>query len=151
MGIAEIYWADKVIAIHKADESVDQVVHIAEAASLRAVAEKSDGLIAKSLQDEIADDSSIVSAHPWSIGIENASDADVYAGFAVEIKKEGLSDTFAFVVAASRANGVDVSPVVFSLGVLEGIAVDFRSGGLEDASVDVSGEAEHVNGSHDRG
>jgi len=68
---------------------------------------------------------------------------------AKEFVAESFSDTFAFIVAASNANVVDVSPVFFDLRVNLGVTIDLRRRGDKEAGLDAVGEVEHVQGTDD--
>ena len=46
--------------------------------------------------------------------------------FALVVKGQALCSALALVVAAALANGVDIAPVVLSLGVLQRVAIDLQ-------------------------
>lgn len=55
-----------------------------------------------------------------------------------------LSDAFAFIVARSRSDRIDVAPVALGLWMDLRISVDLGSGSEQDPGLHTSGEAEHV-------
>jgi hypothetical protein len=121
-----------VIAHHEAVDAFDEVGDVAEAAGLGAVAEDGDRFL-EGLADEGRDDAAVVEAHAFAVGVEDADDAGVDLVLAVVGHGEGFGEAFGFVVAAARADGVDVAPVVLGLRVHLGVAVDFGSGGEQEA------------------
>src|SRR5450631_4454517 len=63
---------------------------------------------------------------------------------AVIIEKQGFGAALALVVAGSAADRVDIAPIVLGLRMDGGIAINFRSGGLQNADSEPLGKAEHV-------
>ena len=139
------------VAVHQADHAFDVVVAVAEGAGLRTVAVDSDVLAPKSLHDEVGNDTTVVGVHAWAVGVEDAHDADVDAVLAFVVHEKSFGAAFAFVVARTDADGIDVAPIVFFLRMNQRIAVDFRSGGLENAGLGASGKTEHSDCAHHRG
>ncbi len=78
-------------------------------------------------------------------------EADVHAVLAVVIHHQGLGHALAFVVATAEADGIDVAPVFFFLGMDLGIAVDLGGRGQKDAGLDPFGQPQHVEGPQDIG
>ncbi len=58
--------------------------------------------------------------HVGTVGVEDAGDLDVQVVLAAVVEEQGFGTAFAFIVAGAQADGVDVTPVVFGLGM------DFR-------------------------
>lgn len=84
--------------------------------------------------NEIGDNTAILRVHIGAIGVEDADYTDGGLMNSEEIKAEGFSGAFTFVVAGSGAAGVDVAVVGFGLGVDKRIAIDFRGRGMKEAS-----------------
>src|SRR5262249_35606963 len=118
---------------HQSDEAVYEIIDIAERARLRAVPVDGDVSPEQRLDNEVRHHPPIVRVHARAIGIEDSSDLDLQSVLAPIIKEQGLGATLAFVVARARANRVDVPPIIFSLRVDAGIAVDLRRRGLENS------------------
>jgi len=150
-GVADVDRAGERRVVHEADEALDQVVHVAERAGLGAIAVDGEILAAQGLDDEVGNDAAVIGMHARAVGVENPDDADVHAVLAVVVHEEGLGATFPLVITRADADGVDVSPVALRLRVDGGIAIDFGGAGLEHAGLGALGEAEAVDGSHDRG
>src|SRR5262245_55749633 len=68
----------------------------------------------------------VVRVHARAVGIEDSGDLDLQPVLAPIIEEQGLGATLAFVIARARAYRVDVPPIIFSLRVDAGIAVDLR-------------------------
>ena len=148
-GVAEIYGADGFGLGHEPNKSLNEVVDVAEGAGLGAIAVERDILTAESLHDEVGDDAAVVFVHARAVGVEDADDTDIDFVFAVVIEEQGFGASFSFVVTGTSADGVDVAPVGFWLGMDGGIPVYFAGGGLENAGFDSFGEPEAVHGSDD--
>ena len=116
------------LGFRKPHEAVDFVAHVAEAASLMAVAVDGEGFTAQGLLHEIGDNSSIVQLHTRPVGIEDADNASVY--FVITVVGHGyrFGEALGFVVDGTGADAVDVAPIGFLLGVLQGIAVTLGGG-----------------------
>jgi hypothetical protein len=98
------------------------------------------------LHDEVADHAAVVGVHARAVGVEDARHLDLQRVLAVVIEKQGFGAALAFVVAAADADGVDVAPVGFDLGMHLRVAIDLAGGGLEDLGAQALGQAEHVDG-----
>src|SRR5580704_75113 len=112
----------------KAHEAVDFVADIAEAAGLAAVAVDGEVLAAESLLHEIRYYAAIIQLQARTVGVEDADDARIYFVIAVIGHGHGFGEALGFVVDRTRADGIDVAPVSFFLGMLEGISVALGSG-----------------------
>src|SRR5690606_21305894 len=120
-------------AIHQADHPLDQVIHVAEAAGLGAVAIDGDGFALERLDDEVADHSAIVGVHARSISVEDTHDLDLQLMLAPVVEEQRLGAALALVVAAANTNRIHSAPITFGLGMDFRIAVDLAGAGLEDA------------------
>src|ERR1022692_3961133 len=69
--------SDRSRRVHHQHHRAHQIVHVAEAAALLAIAEDGDVLATQGLHDEIRDHTAVVGMLAWTIGIENAHDLDV--------------------------------------------------------------------------
>ena len=146
-GIAEIDRAcDVVFGIHQADEAVDQVGDIAEAAGLLSVAIERDVFAAQGLHDEIGDNPAIIRMHAWPISVEDPGDLDLRIVLAVIVEEQRFGAALALVIAGTDADRVHIAPVFLALRVHVRIAIDFRGRGLEDLRAGPLGEAQHVDG-----
>ena len=115
------------IAVHERDESLDEVADVLERAGLGAVAVYGHRGTLDGLLDEVGDDAAVVEGHAGSVGVEDARDANLEAVLAVVIEREGLRAALALVVARALADGIDVTPVLLRLRMLQGIAVNLGS------------------------
>ncbi len=93
--------------LHEREEASEEVVDVAEATCLTAVAIHREGLVAQRLHDEVAHDASIVWIHPRAVRIEDAHDAGIDVATAVKVHHEALGGALAFVVASAGADGID--------------------------------------------
>ena len=117
-GVPQVDGTDKVIgAIHHADHAFYQVIDVAKGTRLGPITKESYVLISEGLDNKVADDASVVRLHPRAIGVEDTDNPDVNVVLPVIIEKEGLGTALAFVITGPYADGVDVAPVVFLLGV----------------------------------
>ena len=89
----------------------------------------------------------VVEPHPRAVGVEDPDDPRLHAVIAVIGHGDRLGEPLGLVVAAARADRVDVAPVVFALGVDLGIAVDLRRAGQQEPGVLRLGQPERVVGS----
>ena len=145
MGVADI---DRFVFLTagEAPDALDEIGDVGEAACLGAIALDSERFTAEGLTAEGRDDAAVIEAHAGTVGIEDADDFGIDAMEAVIGHGHGLGEAFGFVVDAARADGVDVAPVCFGLGMDEGVAVDFASGGEQEDGAFGFGEAESVVG-----
>src|SRR5215813_11938594 len=120
------------LRVHQPTYAFDQVVNVLEAARLAPFAENRQRLAAQSLIDKCRDDAAVVDAVSLAIGVEYTNDAHINFMHAVVSHRHGFGEAFRLVVYASRANWVDVAPVIFLLRMHERVAVNFRSRGEEE-------------------
>ena len=150
-GIAQVDRTDEPVHVHRPDEGLDEVGDVAERARLAPVAVNRQGLALERLDDEVADDPPVVHGHPRPVGVEDAGDPRLDPVLAVVVHHQGLGHALPLVVTAPDADGVDVAPVGLGLGMDLGVPVNLGGRGQEDTGPDPLGEAEHVDGPHDRG
>mmetsp|Transcript_11281 Transcript_11281/g.28536 ORF Transcript_11281/g.28536 Transcript_11281/m.28536 type:complete len:245 (+) Transcript_11281:447-1181(+) len=86
--------------------------------------------------------------HSWSKGVEDSGNTDFNIALLFVRVHHGFCHTFALVVARTRANGVDITPVTLRLGVNLGISVNLAGGSKQDSGFHAFRESEHVEGSH---
>jgi hypothetical protein len=137
--------------VHKEDKTVDEIVDVLERPGLLTVTVDSHILALESLDDEVGDDSAVVGVHSGPEGVEDTGDSDIHRILPHVTVGKSLSDSFTLVVTSSGSDTVDVTPVVFSLGVFLGVTVDLGGGGDEETSLGSLGETEHVEGTHEPG
>ena len=136
---------------HHPQKPRDQVVGIAEAAGLAAVAVDGDRLALQRLDDEVRHHPAIVGMHARPVRVEDPHHLDPQVVLAKVVEAERLGAALALVVAGARPDRIDVAPVVLGLGMLAGVAVDLRGRGLEQPGPHPLGQAEHVDGAVDAG
>lgn len=110
--ITDVDWADEVgFVVHQSEDPFDQIVSIAEGSGLFAFAEDSNRLTGDCLADEVRYYAAVVGMHAWSVGVEYADDTNVDFVHAVIVHEQCFGDSFAFVIARSDADGVDIAPI----------------------------------------
>ena len=109
------------------------------------------GSPAQRLHDEIGHHAPVGGVHARAVGVEDPRDLDLELVLAVIIEEQGLGAALALVIAAARADRVDVAPIVFGLRVDRRIAIDFAGRCLEDPRVEPLGQPQHVDRAVDRG
>ena len=145
LGIAEV---DRVLHVgeRQADEAVDQVGDVAEAAGLLPVSEDGEVLAGQGLGDEGRHHPAVVQPHPRSVGVEDADDAHRQPVRAPVGGDQRLAVALALVVDRARADRIDVAPVRLRLRMHQRIAVHLRGGGLEEDRPLAPGQLEPVLG-----
>lgn len=103
-----------------------------------------DVLAFEGLQDKVADYPPISRSHPGSEGVEDPSDSYVDSILPEVSEREGLCHTFAFVVARSGPDGIDVAPVGLRLRMYRWTSIDLRSRAEEEACLCSLSETQHV-------
>jgi len=111
----------------QAQETVDLVAHVAEAAGLTAVAVDSERFAAQSLLHEIRNNASIVELHAGAVGVEDADDAGIDFVVSGDKPSSRLGEALGLVVYGARADGIHVAPVGFFLWMLQRIAIALGS------------------------
>src|SRR5205085_7654796 len=102
-------------ALRKENEPADQVVDVAKAPRLRAVAEDGDRLALERLAHERRHGAPVVRAHARAVRVEDPDDAGVDALLAVIGHGECLRVALRLVVDAARPDRIDVPPVALRL------------------------------------
>src|SRR5262249_29209362 len=108
---------------HEANETIDEIVDIAEGPRLRAIAEHGDRFVLECLNDKIGNNAPVIGMHARAIGIEDARDFDRQLVLTMIVEEKGLRAAFAFVVAGARADRVNISPIAFRLRMYDGVSV----------------------------
>src|SRR6266542_4355568 len=125
-------------------EPANEVVHVTEAARLRAVAEDRDRLVLERLAREGRDRAAVVGAHPGPVGVENPHDRGVHPLLAVVRHRQRLCVALRLVVDPARADRVDVAPVALRLRVHQRVAVDLARRREQEACALELGQPEGV-------
>ena len=115
------------------DQAADQVVDVAEAPRLGAVAEDGDRLALHRLAHEGRDRAAVVGAHPRPVGVEDADDRGVDALLAVIGHRQRLRVALRLVVDTAGPDRVDVAPVGLRLRMHLRITVDLARRGEQEA------------------
>ena len=100
----------------EAQDAVDEIGDVAEAARLGAVAVDGEGLASQGLHHEVGDDTAVVGLEPGAIGVEDADEVGVHAVVAVVGHDGSLREALGFIVDGARADGIDVCPSRFRPG-----------------------------------
>lgn len=137
--------------IHEQDQTVNQIVDVLERPGLGTVTVDGHVFTLQGLDDKVGDNSTIVRVHSGTEGVEDSGNSDVDAILSLVTVGQGLGDSLAFIVTSSDTDGVDVTPVFFSLGVDFRVTVDLGGGGDQESGLGSLGETEHVQGTHERG
>lgn len=106
-------------------KTIHKITDVLEGTSLFTLSINCHGLVLQGLDNEIGNDTAVVGVHAWAKGVEDAGNSDFNIVLVLVRIHHGLCYTLSFVVAGSRANSVDVSPVVLSLWVLLWISINF--------------------------
>ena len=125
-------------------EAADQIVDVAEASRLRAVAEHGQRLVRERLANEGRNRAPVVRAHARPVGVEDPDDARVDALLAVVGHRQRLGVALRLVVDAARADRVHVPPVGLRLRVDQRVAVDLARRGEQEPRALPLREAERV-------
>ena len=132
------------VAIHQAEQTVDQIIDIAEGTALAAVAIKGDRLTAQGLDDEIAHHAPIVRKHARTVGVEDARNTDLTAMQTLVVKTEGFRDALSLVITGANSSRIDAATVILMLRMNLRVAIHLTCGGEQQAGLHATGEAEHV-------
>ena len=126
------------------DEAADEVVDVAEAPRLRAVAVDRQRLPLERLAQEVGDRAAVVRSHPRAVGVEDPHDRRVDALLPVVGHRQRLGVPLRLVVDAARPDRVDVPPVALRLRVHLRVAVDLARRREQEAGALELREAERV-------
>src|SRR5690606_41078299 len=116
------------------------------APGLAAVAVDGYGATPERLHDEVGHDPAVVDGHAGPVRVEDPRHLDPDAMLAVIVEEQGLRRPLPLVVAAARADGAHVAPVVLELGMDAGDPVHLARARLQDLRLHALGEPEHVDG-----
>ena len=62
------------MTIHQPQKSLNQIIDIAKATRLAAIAIDGDVVTSEGLHDKVTDDTAIIRRHTWAVGIKNTHD-----------------------------------------------------------------------------
>jgi hypothetical protein len=79
-----------------------------------------------------------------SLSVEGARNLDLEAVLAVIVEEQRLGAALGFVVAAVRADLVDVAPILFRLRIDGWVTVGLSRRRLDDRALQALGDAQHV-------
>ena len=113
-------------------KTLDQVVDVAEGASLAAVPEDGHGFPGEALGHEGRDGAAVVQAHAWAVRVEDARDLGVDSVRVAVGHRQRFRESLGFVVHAARSDRVDIAPIGLLLRVHERIAVHLGRRGQEE-------------------
>src|SRR5262249_23857250 len=65
-------------------------------------------------------------AHTGTVSVEDSHDLRIQRVMSMVSHGNGLGKTFSFIVYASRADRIDIPPIVLVLGMDQGITIAFR-------------------------
>src|SRR5688572_17645397 len=74
--VAEIERAGQALTFHEAHEALNEIIDIAEAARLAAIAVDGEIVATQSLDDEVRYHAAIIGEHARTVGVEDADDAN---------------------------------------------------------------------------
>jgi len=143
--VADVHRAREVVGrVHRPDHRFDEIVDVAKAAGLPAVAIERDVLAPQGLDDEVGHDPPVVGVHARAVGVEDAHNLDAQVVLPAVVEEERLGAALSLVVAAADADRVDRTPVGLGLRVDIRVAVDLGGRSLEDPRLHALGKAQHV-------
>ena len=120
---------------HQPVDPLDQVGNVTEAARLLSIPINRQRLADERLINKVWQRAAVIQPHPRPIGIEDSHDMRIHLVIAVIRHSHRFGKALRFVVDAARANGIDVSPVVFVLRRNFRITVTFARGGQKKLGV----------------
>src|SRR5580704_1517547 len=130
----------------QAQNAIDEIGDITEAARLRTVAVDGEGLPLQGLHHEVRDDAAVVGLEPGAIGVEDTDEVGIHTVVAMVGHDGSLREALGFIVDRTQADGIDITPVGLDLGMDLGIAVALGGRGVEVAGAMFAGEVERVEG-----
>ena len=128
-------------------QSLYQVTDVTDAARFAAVSIDGQGFVLQRLGDEVGNHAPIIGLAIGAIGVEDTHDASVELVLSIVLHGQGFAESFAFVIAGSRPDGVHIAPVVLALRVYQWIAIGFRGRGEQKHGVLLARLFEHHRGS----
>src|SRR5690606_41894051 len=99
--------------MHHTHHAIHQVVYILEATCLCSISINRDVLVSQCLNDKVRYYPAVLRMHAWTIRVEYPYDFNVYLMLAMVIHKKCLGTAFAFIIARTNTNRVDVAPITF--------------------------------------
>ena len=78
------------------------------------------------LNDEVADNSTIVCGHSGPVRVENTSDPDVEVVLVVIVEEECLGHALGFVITSPWPDRIDFAPIFLGLWVDFGVSINLR-------------------------
>src|SRR5215472_14723235 len=141
LGIPDVH-GQVLTGLRERDETADGVVHVTEAAGLRAVAKHGQRLSRKRLIYKRHRRASVVLAHARPVRVEDARDRRIDALLVVIRHRQRLPVALRLVVDAARAHRIDIPPVALGLRMHERVAVDLARRSEQEPRALVLGEAE---------
>src|SRR5690554_7039218 len=152
MRITQVHGSNKFIrGLHHPYHALQQIIHVLKTAGLHAVAKNGNGFILQGLNNEVGYDPPVVGMHAGAVGVEDANDPDVDLILPVVVEKQTLCTALTLVVARPNTNGINVAPVIFGLGVYQGVAINFAGRCLKNFRLNTLGQSQHIYGTHHRG
>ena len=127
-----------------ADDAVDEIGNVGEAARLSAVAEHGDVFVPQRLTDEGRHGAAVVEPHARAVGVEDSHDLRVDPVVPVIGHRHRFGKPLGLVVYAARPYRIDVAPVRLPLRMFERVAVDLRGRGDDEARSLGFGESERL-------
>ena len=82
--------------------------------------------------------------HPRAIGVKDSGDTYIHLVLTMVIEEKRFGATFAFVIACTRTDWIDVAEIIFCLGMFERIAIDFAGGSLKYPRLAALGKPKHI-------
>jgi len=87
--------------------------------------------------------------HSGTIGIENPCHFDLDLILSMIIEEQGFGTSLPFVIAGTRSNTIDISPIGFRLRMDRRVSIDLGGRGLKDLGSQSFGQPEHIDGPMD--
>jgi len=114
-----------IISIHQSVKTIHKITNVLERACLFTSSVNGNVLVLERLNDKVGDHASIVGVHAGSKGIEDTRNTHIDSILLVVTVHHRFGNTLSLIVASSRPDGVDISPVRFLLGRDFRISIDF--------------------------
>ena len=103
-----------------------------------------DVFAAQRLHDKIGYHAPIIWMHPRTVCVEDTRNLYLHSMLSIIVKEQSLCAALTLIIAGARTNRVHISPILFTLRMHLGIAVDFRCRGLENFGTHALGQTEHI-------
>src|SRR5262249_2954177 len=131
-------------SFHQPNEAIHEVIDIAERAGLTTIPVDSNIMGAERLNDKIRNDAPVIWMHARAVGVKNPRYLDGQMVLAAVVEKQGFCATLAFIIARTRANGIDVTPILFCLRMHRRVPIDFWGRRLQGLGLHPFCEGTHV-------